>query len=214
MKVVEIFNSIEGEGARVGLPTTFIRLFGCNLNCSYCDSQYACREDEGEYTVMSVEQILEHVECLGCPHITITGGEPLIHPGVSKLITELAENGYFVNVETNGTQIPRIFQSHIFYTVDYKTNASGMSDKMNFDAFACLRCLDVVKFVVGSISDLEQSLEAYEKMETDARVYVSPVFGQIDPKEIVGWIQDHHLWNWHTQVQLHKIIYDPEQRGV
>lgn len=219
MKVVEIFNSIDGEGKRTGLPTTFIRLFGCNLACSYCDSQYACVETktvQNQYSIKSVEEIIQQVKFLGCPNITLTGGEPLMHPGVDELITRLIEEGCWVNVETNGTQIPRVTteDGQLFYTMDYKTNASGMSQYMNMDALKSLTFEDVLKFVVGSTSDLEQALTVVEELNTKAQIYVSPVFGKIEGAQIVEFLKKHKLWDWKAQIQLHKVFWDPHKKGV
>lgn len=213
MKVVEIFNSIEGEGKRAGLPCTFIRLYGCNLNCSYCDSRYAC--DDNDYLIVSIEEIMHQVKDIGCPCVTVTGGEPMIHPGIHKLLKHLVDEKFYVNVETNGS-ISELtdYGCNLFYTVDYKTLSSGMGEKMNEEAFARLNAGDVVKFVVGSIEDLNQALEVMEKLNCRAQVFVSPIFGQIELRQIVEYIQIHKLWNWRTQVQLHKIIWDPNQRGV
>lgn len=214
MKVVEIFNSIEGEGKRAGIPCTFIRFYGCNLNCTYCDSRYAC--DNDEYTVMSISEILDTVSNMSCKNITITGGEPLLTPGVYELIRQLMIRGYEINVETNGTIDPefRTCTDLLFYTVDYKTNASGMSSKMNDTVFEHLSSNDVLKFVVGSTADLDQALEVVEKFNPKAQIYVSPVFGQIEAKEIVDYLKWHHLWDWKVQLQLHKYIWDPDQKGV
>lgn len=214
MKVVEIFASIDGEGKRTGLPTTFIRLYGCNLNCSYCDTRYGC---EGEdYRVMSVQEIIEAVERIGIPNITITGGEPLIHSGIDKLLGAFDED-YVVNVETNGTiLIPNYIKrySKTFYTVDYKCPSSGMEDEMNLDNFDRLCSSDVLKFVVGDDKDLDKMLEIIEKYEPKCEIYVSPVFGKIEPKQIVDYVLNHRLYNVKVQVQLHKVIWNPEERGV
>lgn len=212
MKVVEIFTSIEGEGRRAGLLSTFIRLFGCNLNCSYCDSRYAC---EGiDYDNMSIEEILSEVEKRKYKAITVTGGEPLIHAGIDELLKELVKANYWVNVETNGSIEPSFFHPRLFYTMDFKTFASGMSDRMNPEAFKLLTCTDVLKFVVGSEEDLDQALEIVEKYKCKASVYVSPVFGAIEPRRIVEYMQNHKLWGWKIQLQLHKYIWNPEERGV
>lgn len=212
MKVNEIFHSIEGEGKRAGLPCTFIRLHGCNLKCEYCDSQYAC---EGtDYSIMSISEILKSIEFWECPFITVTGGEPLIHPGIEQLLIALKDVGYEVNVETNGTQMP-IQLPRVFYTMDYKTNASGMSDRMNEEAFKNLVGKDVVKFVVGSKEDLEQALEFVERINlTYPSIYISPVYGKIEACELVEFMQQHRLYNWRVQLQLHKYIWNPEMRGV
>ena len=170
MKVVEIFNSIEGEGKRAGLPCTFIRLYGCNLHCSYCDSRYAC--DDNVYETLSVEDIVNKVQDIGCYAVTITGGEPLMHPDVDTLISKLCNEGYWVNVETNGTFVPRVRHNSLFYTVDYKTNASGMTDRMIMDVFDQLEVHDVLKFVVGSEEDLIQAMEFANKLKSLPRIYI------------------------------------------
>ena len=213
MKVVEIFNSIEGEGKRSGLPATFIRLHGCNLRCSYCDSMYAVAGEE--YEELSIPEVMDMVKVLGCPNITITGGEPLIHEDIDNLIEELIKENYLINVETNGTVMPRIRGPRIFYTVDYKTGTSGMIDVMKEDIFKGLYQTDVIKFVVGSQQDLDDAKNFAEKIEgVPAQLYVSPVFGNIEPLEIVYYIKEHRLWKWHLQLQLHKILWNPQERGV
>lgn len=213
MKVVEIFNSIEGEGLRAGMPCTFIRLQGCNLNCSYCDSKYAW-DSTSSYCEMSVAEIVDTVSEWKCPLVTITGGEPLIHPGIYTLIQQLVNLGYNVNVETNGSVVPNGTGKNIFYTMDYKTLSSGMNDRMNKEAFKLLRSRDVIKCVVGSKEDLDDCLHFLEDFNPTAYIFVSPIFGKIEAKAIVEYIQTHKLWNWRVQLQLHKYIWDKDERGV
>lgn len=210
MKVSEIFYSIEGEGIRAGIPCVFIRLYGCNLHCSYCDSQYACKGDK--FRVMSVQNIVDEVKTYGCPNVTITGGEPLIHPGIEKLIKALMNENYALNIETNGSVVPPL--DGPIYTVDFKTNASGMTDSMVEKAFTVLDERDVIKFVVGSTGDLEQALSFIEGHNIKANIFVSPVFDKIDLEVIADWLKEHKLFNWRMQLQLHKYIWDPDQRGV
>lgn len=215
MKVVEIFNSIEGEGKRAGLPATFIRLYGCNLHCTYCDSRYAC--DDGDYTEMSIPDIVERVAQFECPNVTVTGGEPLIHGDIDELLRVLVAGGYWVNVETNGSKVPSYisYLSHrLFYTMDYKTNASDMTNQMNEYAIGSLGRDDVLKFVVGSEQDMEQAKQLVDSIRIRAQIYISPVFGMIEPVKLVEFIKKNGLWDWKVQLQLHKIIYDPNARGV
>lgn len=212
MKIVEIFKSIDGEGKYAGLPATFIRVFGCNCRCSYCDTPYSW---EGvEYTEMTVDEIIKKVKELEVKHITLTGGEPLIHKDIDKLINELIKNNFIINVETNGTIQPTTRHSNIFYTMDYKTNVSGMSDKMNMSALNNLTENDVLKFVVGSREDLEQSKQIIETITSNPQVYFSPVFGKIEPKDIVDYVLDNKLYKCRVQIQLHKVIWDSNERGV
>lgn len=216
MKVVEIFKSIEGEGKRAGLPCTFIRLFGCNLRCKYCDTKYGwSSEYSDDAKEMSIEQIVEEAVRIGVPHITITGGEPLIHDDLFLLLSELAKRNFWVNVETNGTMLPKCHDvPNIFYTMDYKTNASGMSDEMNMEAIQTLQCKDVLKFVVGSIEDCKQAKDIIDNIKPEAAIYFSPVFGKIEPKEIVEFLLSNEMYNCNVQVQLHKIIWPADMRGV
>lgn len=215
MKVVEIFTSIEGEGKRAGLPCTFIRLFGCNLNCEYCDTKYAT-DPELEHLAqdMSVSEIVQKVVDMGCPAVTITGGEPLIHLDVENLIDKLTDRDFWVNVETNGTIVPMLRKVGVFYTMDFKTNASGQSHNMNMKALKHLTSYDVLKCVVGSTADIDQSIEVIKQLPGNPQVYFSPVFGKIEPKEIVEYLLANHYYNYHVQLQLHKYIWRPEMRGV
>lgn len=219
MKVVEIFSSIDGEGIRAGACTTFIRLYGCNLECSYCDSQYACKPDDTvNVREMTPSEIVAEVVNIGIPNITLTGGEPLIHKGVSQLIRELCYRGFDVNVETNGSIQPPLHHPNLFYTFDYKTKSSGMTDKMDTYNFTNLGPRDVVKFVVGSVEDLKQAknvLKSFGLLSCEtATIFFSPVFGKIEPKRIVQFLLDNEMYNCRVQLQLHKIIWDSNMRGV
>lgn len=214
MKVVEIFKSIDGEGKRAGLPTTFIRLFGCNLNCSYCDTRYGC-EGEG-YSILSIGEVIGIVERMGIESVTITGGEPLIHPGINNLIEILLNKGYWVNIETNGSQYIEKFPSNtrLFFTMDYKCPSSGMENNMELRNMELLSTNDVLKFVVGNEQDLDKALQVIEQYNPKAQIYFSPVFGEIEPKEIVKYLLNHKMYDCKVQVQLHKIIWEPNQKGV
>lgn len=215
MKVVEIFKSIDGEGKRAGLPTTFIRLYGCNLNCSYCDTRYGCEGDN--YTEMLLSDIMDRVKELGLKSVTLTGGEPLIHEGIKDLIKSLSDEKYDINIETNGSvDISRFVMcaGDVFYTMDYKCNSSEMSPKMILSNFRNLRKKDVLKFVVSNEDDLDQARKVIGLTGTRAQIYFSPVFGKIEPREIVDYILAHNMDNCKVQLQLHKIIWEPDTKGV
>ncbi|PWJ65104.1 7-carboxy-7-deazaguanine synthase [Fibrobacter sp. UWB15] len=220
MKVCEIFRSIEGEGLRTGLPAVFIRLHGCNLRCSYCDSMYAV--EGGDYKQMNVTQVLDAVKKFsGITHVTLTGGEPLIHQNVEDLLSQLSGNGYRVNIETNGTVPCKWHFPGLFYTMDWKCKSSGMSVKMKMENLETLGSEDVLKFVVGTIEDLEETETVVkslaEKKDDMPHLFVSPVFGNLSNEEIVNWLLNSNIMvknNVRFQVQLHKIIWDPERRGV
>ena len=211
MKVVEIFKSIDGEGIRVGYPVTFIRLAGCNLRCNYCDTKYSYENEK--FTEMTPQEIYIQVYKLGGKRITLTGGEPLIHKDVKVLVDLLIQKGYEVNIETNGSvDITLFLDKHTIITMDYKCASSDMEDKMLLDNISKLRKKDVLKFVVSDDNDLDTVQRIYQN--TKATVYISPVFGRIEPKQIVEYMLEHNMENCRVQVQLHKIIWNPEERGV
>lgn len=213
MKVVELFNSIDGEGKRAGMLATFIRLSTCNLRCSYCDSAYAFDDKLAEE--MSIQSIVENCDKYDCPQITLTGGEPLVSKDVDLLLSELDSHGYDVNVETNGSIDPSAYHKYknVWFTVDWKCPSSGMESKMNPKAFETLREQDVLKFVVGSNEDLQSALHVIKKYNPKCSIYFSPVFGY-DAKNIVEFMKDHKLNDCKVQLQIHKYIYDPNARGV
>lgn len=229
-KVIEIFGSIDGEGRRAGELTTFIRLSGCNLKCSWCDTNYSQDGKCGEF--MSLEEIMDKVREIGYHNITVTGGEPLIHNEVDKLLATLSEENYDVNVETNGSKDPTPYikdtkhYKNVWFTIDYKAKSSGMQKAMKIENFYSLRDKDVIKFVVGNRQELEDALIVLTQLESHwslyglngnmpPLVYFSPVFGMIEPVEIVEFMKEKNLSKFvRVQLQLHKIIWDPNKRGV
>ena len=227
LKVSEIFCSIDGEGIRAGCPTVFLRLYGCNLACSYCDSKYACKGND--YTSMSVNDICNKILSYGILNCTITGGEPLLESNqdeLIKVINILVDKLVWVNIETNGSIDLKSFDNKldpydsgyeegVIYTMDWKSISSGMTNKMLDSNLDFLRCQDVLKFVVGSKEDLDQMRDLlYDFYGLDPCIFVSPVFGKIDPKDIVNYLIINHLSNVRLQLQLHKLIWDPNMKGV
>ena len=222
MKVNEIFGSIEGEGIRMGYPCTFIRLQQCNLCCSYCDTRYACEGDD--YSDMNIPNILHRVKEIGNHRVTVTGGEPLLLQTGIELISVLGSECYDINVETNGSidlsnlidYCQEVFNidDHLIITMDWKSISSGMSDKMLKSNLLKLRSCDVIKFVVGSREDLDQMKELLQDYPIECNIFVSPIFGQIELAEIVDYLIENNIQNVRVQVQLHKIIWDPNKRGV
>lgn len=226
MKVTEIFDSIDGEGIRTGQPCTFIRLAGCNLRCSYCDTLYSLfGEDEPcEYTEMSTDEILKAVNPL-FKRVTLTGGEPLFHKDAEKLVTALIEENTEVNIETNGAvditefskKIPK--SDKLFYTIDYKLPSSGMSDKMIWGNYLSLTPRDVIKYVVGSEEDVRLMIDLTAKLKKHYKemphIFIGAVYGMYDAQKLVDTIlHEPVLCDARFQVQLHKIIWDAQKRGV
>lgn len=216
MRVVEIFDSIDGEGIFTGCLATFIRLGGCNMRCSYCDTGYALNAKDGKE--ISITEIVRKARKIGNTHITLTGGEPLINPESSSLVKALCECGFLVNIETNGSVDVRQFQNdNTVITMDYKTISSGENKKMSIDRINALRKCDVLK-IVCELSDFEDIQKMLSDTKTDANIFISPVFGKVEPKELVFFakhMRDNGVNNRiRVQVQLHKIIWNPDERGV
>lgn len=212
--VIEIFLSIDGEGVRTGEPTIFLRLAGCNLHCSYCDTDYSW--DIKNSDCLDKSEVINKINALSdgwVKNITITGGEPLINTNIDVLILELCNLGYNVNIETNGSINPRVHHPNLFYTVDYKCPYSNMNDKMNMDIYNNLTKEDIVKFVVADENDLLATLKIVKQYPW-LTYYYSPVFSKIEPVQIVQFILTNRLTNVKIQLQLHKLIWDPQMRGV
>lgn len=217
MRIVEIFDSIEGEGKRVGKLATFIRLAGCNLNCTYCDTRYARSKEDG--VPLGIDVILSRVNFR---RVTLTGGEPLMRMESELLIRSLLKNGHSVNIETNGSIDLSKFMllrdeisstKDLFFTMDFKLPSSGSMPWMHYPNIQLLGENDVLKFVVGNESDLTVILEVIRRYPTSAQIYISPVFG-FEPANIVNFMKVNKLHNCTLQVQLHKVIYPVEMRGV
>ena len=221
MRVVEIFDSIDGEGKYAGNLATFIRLAGCNMNCSYCDTKYANGEDGIRNSKeMSLMDIYKEVTKIGNRHITLTGGEPLIHDTAELLIQTFGVAGLRVNIETNGSiDIERYQYPFTDITMDYKTVSSGQNQKVLIDNLEKLRETDVLKIVCEQ-SDFEDIRNVLKTHDIKADIYLSPVFGKCDSRALVDFAKE--LRNTgvvasdkiKVQLQLHKIIWDPEETGV
>lgn len=216
--VAEKFVSINGEGTRAGELAAFIRFKGCNLNCGYCDTKWANSADAPALWETAGE-IRDFVEKSGVTNVTLTGGEPLLQKDLYTLIELLMKNGRSVEIETNGSipiaELSRKEYRPIF-TMDYKLPSSGMEESMCRENFGYLEREDVVKFVSGSAVDLERAAQIIEEYALVGRchVYISPVFGSIEPREIVEFMKERGLNGVRLQLQLHKFIWSPDAKGV
>lgn len=217
-KVAEKFVSINGEGTKAGQPAVFIRLAGCNLRCSYCDTMWANGEGT-PFTPMTEDEIADYIVSTGITNVTLTGGEPLLADNVHILLERLARLDVRIEIETNGSADI----SHFFdisprpsFTVDYKLPSSCMEKNMLISNFENVSENDTVKFVAGSREDLEKALEMIGKYDLTRKcsVYFSPVFNRIEPADMVAFILEHKLNGVNFQLQLHKFIWDPDKKGV
>lgn len=209
LKINEIFLSIQGEGISTGYPTVFVRLTGCNLNCSYCDTTYS--HSEGEY--MSVEAIMNIISGFRFKRVCLTGGEPLLQEELSELLKELED--YEVSIETNGSVDLNRFplaKQHRF-TMDIKVPSSGESKSFLISNLNALKETDEIKIVLGSREDYLWSTELLNRYYQKGVITFSPIFGAIDPKDIINWMLEDGI-DARFQLQLHKTIWNPEERGV
>ena len=211
MLINEIFKSIQGESSFAGFPCSFIRVTGCNLRCSYCDTRYAYFEGKE----MSIDQIVEEVKKLKCPLVEITGGEPLLNEEVYPLIDKLLAENFQLLLETNGSlDISRV-DGRVARIVDIKCPSSGMSHKMYWDNIKHLRHSDEVKFVIGSRLDYVWCREIIEKyqLQKRAKISLSLMYGKLKPEKLAGWMLADNL-PARLQIQLHKYIWPGRERGV
>jgi len=218
-KVVETFISINGEGQHAGELALFIRFAGCNLNCNYCDTRWANQPDV-VYQEMTETEIKVLVTDSGVRNVTLTGGEPLLQPGMYQLLETMGSlPDIRIEIETNGSVDIGPYMTLIrrpAFTLDYKLPGSGMEAGMNTENYRYLTKEDTVKFVISDKADLTRAREIIEQYQLEGRcgIYYSPVFGRIRPAEIVDDMIEHRLNGVHMQLQMHKFIWDPEQRGV
>lgn len=211
MKVCEIFASIQGESSYAGLPCVFVRMTGCNLRCAYCDTIYAYEEG----TELAEDEIISKVKEFGIRLVELTGGEPLLQSGALLLTKRLLDEGYDVLIETNGSMSIEDVDNRAVIIMDIKTPKSGMFDKMDLRNLKLLKPLDELKFVVLDREDYEwvkSFITAYD-LSRKCKILLSPSFGILPARELSQWIvQDRLLVR--LNLQLHKYIFDPEERGV
>jgi len=212
LDICEIFYSLQGESTRAGLACVFVRLSGCNLSCSWCDTTYAASQSVS----MTIDQIVDQVAAFECPMVEITGGEPLIQPRTPALISALLENGFQVLLETNGSQGIGAVDPACTRIMDVKCPLSGEAGSFLADNFNHMTARDEVKFVVGSRQDYEYAATVIQTRLVNhpgEKIHICPVFGAIDPSELAAWILEDRL-NARLSLQQHKIIWDPDLRGV
>lgn len=215
LKLSEIFFSIQGEGTRAGLPCVFVRLHGCGLRCSWCDTPYALDHREGgEWR--SFEEIVAEIEKYPCRFVEFTGGEPLEQPEVHVLMKELADSGWTVAVETGGHIDIGSCDPRVIRIMDLKAPSSGMAKRNRWENIPLLTSNDEVKIVCGTMEDYEWARDvivSHNLADRVASVLISPVFGGVEPVALVERILADGL-PVRFQLQLHKFIWEPNQRGV
>ena len=210
MRVTEIFFSIQGEGTRAGRPCVFVRFTGCDLRCVYCDTAYAFHGGKD----MGREEILEAVARHPCKLVLLTGGEPLLQKELPELARDLLARRYEVAVETHGQRPLDALPREVIRIVDVKTPGSG-EPTTDFAYLSRLAPHDEVKFVVTSEEDFRWSRDVVTRHALEGRVALlfSPSFGQVAPRDLARWILDSGL-DARLSLQIHKVVWGPEARGV
>ena len=208
LRITEIFHSLQGESRTVGLPTVFVRLTGCPLRCTYCDTEYAFY---GGYW-HSFDDILNTVSQYDTKHVCVTGGEPLAQRSCIGLLKELCDAGYSVSLETGGAMDIARVDPRVMKVVDLKTPASGEENRNRWENLAHLSAHDALKFVICNRTDYEWARQKLRELDLAQKceVLFSPSYGQQDARELAEWILADRL-DVRFQVQLHKSLWGNEQ---
>jgi 7-carboxy-7-deazaguanine synthase len=213
LKVNEIFYSIQGESSYAGRPCVFVRLTGCNLRCSYCDTRYAYEEGED----LEIGEIINRVTSYRCRLVEITGGEPLIQNGTPLLIQMLLDLGFEVLLETNGSMDISVIDNRCVKILDIKCPSSGEAKRNYLENLKRLQPNDEIKFAIGSKEDYDYAKNILSFMNrANGNIkppLLSPVYGRMNPELLAQWILADHL-DVRMQIQLHKVIWGSETRGV
>ena len=212
VRVNEIFHSIQGESTWAGCPCVFVRLTGCNLRCTWCDTEYAFYEGRQ----MDVGEVAEKVDSFDCGLVEITGGEPLLQQGVHPLIDTLPVRGHAVLIETSGERDISGVDPRVVRIVDLKCPGSGESERNRWSNLEHLTLRDELKFVLSDRRDYEWARDVMRTHRLSERVnavLLSPVFGKLEPSDLAAWILADRLVV-RMQLQMHKHIWSPTARGV
>jgi len=209
LRITEIFHSVQGEARDVGWPTVFVRLTGCPLRCTYCDTTYSFFG--GAW--WTIDAIVSEVARHGVRHVCVTGGEPLAQKRCLVLLARLCEAGYTVSLETSGALDVSGVDPRVSRVLDLKTPASGESARNRWENLPLLSAHDQVKFVVCDRTDYEWARDVIREHSLGARceVLLSPAHGQLAPRELAEWLLADRL-PARLQVQLHKLLWG-EQPG-
>lgn len=213
LKVNEIFHSIQGEGTYALYPCAFIRLTGCNLRCTWCDTEYSFYEGQAQ----ALGAILAQVETFGAKMVEITGGEPLLQKNVYTLMALLAERGKTVLIETSGSILIDRVPEYVHIILDMKAPASGEDRKNRYENLSLLKASDDLKIVVATHEDFDfaENLIVQHRLsdKLSKPAIVQPAFGLLEPAELAEWVKSSRT-PLRMGLQLHKYIYEPAQRAV
>jgi 7-carboxy-7-deazaguanine synthase len=211
MRITEIYGSIQGETQYAGLPCTLVRTTGCDLRCGYCDTAYAFHGGRD----MTLDEIAAEVARVGNPLVLLTGGEPMLQRDIVALAELLLERGYRVMIETSGAHPVDSLPGEVIRIVDVKTPGSGEGARMRWDVLDGLGRKDAVKFVLCDEADYRWAAGVIREraLATRTEVLVSPVHGQLDPRDLCAWVLRDRL-PVRLNLQLHKYVWGPAAQGV
>lgn len=212
LKVNEIYYSVQGESTYAGLPCVFVRLTFCNLRCTYCDTEYAFYEGKD----LPISRVIGEIKKYNCKLVEITGGEPLVQMDEClDLMKQLCDDGFEVLIETGGSLAIKDIDPRVKVIMDLKCPSSGMEKKNLYENINYLKNEDELKFVIGSREDYEWTVDVMKKydLENKCKILFSVVFGKLEPVQLANWILEDKL-NVRFQLQMHKIIWHPETKGV
>lgn len=211
MRVTEIFHSIQGESSFAGQPCVFVRLTGCPLRCTWCDTEYAFYGGQEA----GVDDVVAKIASYGCRLVEVTGGEPLAQADAFPLITKLCDAGHTVLIETSGAADIAAVDPRAHVILDVKCPGSGMADRMYWPNVGKLAAKDEAKFVIADRKDYDWARDVIARHDLAARctVLMSPVFGRLEPRQLAEWVLEDRL-PVRFQLQIHKFIWAPDMRGV
>lgn len=210
--VNEVYLSLQGESSHQGLLCAFVRLTGCHLRCSYCDSEFAFRGGERK----TVRQVVDEVKALGTRRVEVTGGEPLLQPAVYPLFDALLAEGMTVLLETSGAIDVRLVPDAVHAIVDLKAPSSGEAERNDLRNFESMDARDELKLVLGSRADYDWAKEMVRTHRLDHRPFGllwSTVFDRLAPRELAEWLIADRMPG-RFQLQQHKYVWPPNERGV
>jgi len=212
LRINEIFYSIQGESTAAGLPFIFVRMTGCNLRCSYCDTRYAY--DDGDW--MEIDAIVQRLSAYGCRRVTVTGGEPLTQAETPALIVDLLDKGYDVSIETNGSLDVSVLDPRCTKVMDIKCPSSGMHLHHRWSNLSHLASVDQVKLVIADRNDFDFACSAARRLPVDfphGHILFSPAYRRLAPDQLADWMLKSGT-DARLQIQLHKYLWPDIERGV
>ena len=215
-KINEIFYSVQGESSTMGIPTSFIRFTGCNLRCSYCDTEYAYHDGVEK----TLEEVIQEISKDKAEYVCLTGGEPLMQKDLVALIKKLISLRKQISIETGGAlsvkSVTKKEWKRVKVILDIKTPSSLMANKNDYSNFNYLRPWDEIKFVCGSKEDFDFAIDIVKRFKLNSKVHIlfSVVYGKLSNQKLAEWVLNAKMKNTRLQVQLHKIIWPDVEKGV